>query len=159
MGFFWANVYLLMFTTLELQQKWEKRLQWIKTVEFVLLLCWSPPPPTSPFPPLPKAAVEKGPGPGCWWRAWGNRNHSGTFCSFPCRPATVWMSRPYLEFPEIFRSFTQFGTFQHGILECHLLWVVTVGGVPVGDKGNLDLFSAVLPLCYCVFSRSYLYVG
>lgn len=41
----------------------------------------------------------------------------------PFRPAIVWMSKPHLGFYEIFKfmSFTQFVTFKHGILECHLL--------------------------------------
>ena len=81
--FFLTDVYFLLFSTLEFQHKWES-LWGIKIVEFVLLLCWSPPtlPLTSPLPPLSKAAMEKEPCTGyCWWTQ-GNRNHSGIFCSF-----------------------------------------------------------------------------
>ena len=80
----------------------------------------------------------------------------------PFRPAMVWMSKPHLGFHEIFKfmSFTQFVTFKHGVLECHLLWVVTLGGVWVVEKDNLDLFSAVQQN-YCfvttLFSGCYLY--
>lgn len=52
--FFLTDVYLLLFSTLNYNIN-EESLQGIKVVEFVLLLCWSPPPtptPASPLPPL-----------------------------------------------------------------------------------------------------------
>lgn len=89
----------------------------------------------------------------------GEQKSSRNFLFIPLEAATVWMSKPYLGFPEIFKfmSFAQSGTVKHGNLRYHLLWVVTVGGVRAGQQGNPDLFSA-MQQNYCFITTYFLCV-